>query len=553
MKADTKGLYTFLEEYQVKSNADLHHRKEVNDFAKDIQSQLFRCVLSSRSRILSLAYMLRPFQLLVCVFSLWLVLSAIGNAYLAFTFSPLTGKYFKFVDEQLAFTPKGNLNGIHPGLLYGSRICRWPEPFYNLSVDGREIIYSFQRPVQITGWTFQDSMSGEAEPSPLFTPAQGEEFNRPSRSNEGNRLSLHRSVDGVKWARIETTWPQSRSVLRPDAIDLRPPVWWILHNVVSPLVVALCSSAASLLDLRRNLRFDLETSVNVKEGSHIVSFGWLLSSATHLTACFLGAPPSVARSCLFSAIYALLSFVEYGILEGCLLVWSIQLALALYILHIQPFSSPDAKTEGCQAAGCAFLVSVIMVWRRKFTDALRYRVRQDREAFDTAFSRIQNDPALLRLQAACDNIASSLQLAPDAVRQPTRRVSQLWDQAAALQILLHSKAVSWALSSCGEIDPSREGPSAVELFALLDGDYALVFDYCAAGIVFEDVGCLTTCLKLVQADKSVRIVRVENRLCSAWSADREGGSGYRQVPFRYLFCLGFRRVSFDVFPTYPKK
>jgi hypothetical protein len=139
-------------------------------------------------------------------------------------------------------------------------------------------------------------------------------------------------------------------------------------------------------------------------------------------------------------------------------------------------------------------------------------VRRDREAFDAAFAHIRDDPALPRLAAACDHIAAPLLCTPSTAspRQPTCCVAQLWDQAAALQIILNSKAESWALSSCGTAAQVNEGPSAVELFALLDGDPALLFDYCASGVVFEDVGCLTTCLKLVQADRSVRILRVEN-------------------------------------------
>jgi hypothetical protein len=528
MMDDTKRLYKFLEQYQVKSNTDLHCRKEVNDFAKEIQSKLLGCALASNSRILSLAYMFRPFQVIVCIFSLWLLLLAIGSAYLAHAYSPLIGKYFKFVDEQLAFMPNLNANPIHLDILYDGRICRWPKAFYNMSFKGREFVYSFQHPVQITGWAYQDAKPHETG-SQFSVLTQG--LTDISSLNGGRLLSLHTSSDGVKWERIEVSWPQRWPAGRPGAVDLRPPVWWILHNVISPLGVALCSFASSLLGFRDNFGLKFETQIKMRLGPKLVSFGWLLSSATHLVACYLGAPPSVARSCLLSATYAALSFIEYGILEGCLLVCSLHLAMALYIFSSQSISTLEAETEAYQATGCAFLVSAIMVWRRKFTDALRHRVRRDREAFDAAFSRIQNDPALPRLQAACDDIGKMLQPVSDAVRQPTRRVSQLWDQATALQILLHSKAVSWALSSCGEIDPSREGPSAVELFALLDGDNALVFDYCAAGIVFEDVGCLTTCLKLVQADKSVRIVRVENRLCSAWSADREGGSGYRRVPF----------------------
>jgi hypothetical protein len=510
-------LCSFLEEYQIKSNKDLHRGKDLKNLVNEVQSHLYGCIFCSKSRALSLLIMFRSFQYVLNLFSLYLLCSAIMNWCHAVNFWPIKGKHFK-----LQFEETSDIHAYHIDMMFASLTCRWPRPLYNESISGRERIFSFQNAVKITGLAYHDiTMNKNRITGSLSASNKGS-----TRQLKDIGLSLYRSFDGERWDKLEPSWHQSRSALQPEAIDLRPPMWWILHSVISPLALAIYSFTASRQHVRSSFR----------SGARLLSWGWLIASATHLISCLCGAPLYVAHSCVLSSTYAALSFIEYGILEGCLVVWSFEVAVALYDSRIQPASYSDRQII-YPVTGCFFILA-ILIWRDQFRKTLRDCVRRDRVAFDAAFAHIRDDPALPRLAAACDRIAAPLldTPAPTSLKQPTRCVSQLWDQAAALQIILDSKAESWALSSCGTLAPADEGPSAVELFALLDGDPALLFDYCASGVVFEDIGCLTTCLKLVQADRSVRILRVENGFSSAWSADREGGSGYRWEPTRFILC-----------------
>ena len=504
-------LYSFLEDYQVTTNTDRRSTKTKHQkFADEIQPVLIDCILSSASRVLSLALLSKPFRCLIYIFSMFLFSSALLNAYSAVVFLPLRGNYFKFVVEHSPNIQKLDGISLEPIFSHESVYCKWPRTYYNKSIQGREQTFAFQNTVRVTGWALR-----EPENEILAGP-EGES----TRLFNEITITLHQSADGDIWHRLQTRWPTRKSAIY-GAVDLRPPVWWILLNVISPLALGICSFAASYM----GSRYDGRT------GSVLFALGWMLSSVTHLFALLSGAPLSVATSCALSAIYSVLSFAQYRILEGCLAAWSIQLVAALFNSYHRPESLPRLDTEALQNAGLALLAGAIMAWRSLFREGLRSRLRRDQEAFDNASEDIRNDPALPRLSATCKKIIASLH-APEALRQPTRCVRQLWDQAAALRIILDAEAESWALSSCGVAvlaDPDCDRPSAVKLFALLDGDASRLFDFCSAGIVFDDVGCLVTCLKLIHADPGVRVLRLENGLGATDTSDRASGSGYRHV------------------------
>jgi hypothetical protein len=440
--------------------------------------------------------------------SIYLICVAAINGRRAISFWPIEGKHFMLdLDESSGL----NSSNVYP--MFASLICSWPKSFFHESIIGRKRILSFRNVVKITGWTYQDIVSQGNGSKNQLTLSSDESITPLKKVG----LSLHSSFDARHWDKREPAWPQSFSALQPGPVDLRPPVWWIFHNIISPLALAISSFIASFYCARSSFR----------SGARLLSLGWLISSATHLISCLLGAPMFVARSCVLSATLAALTFIEHGILEGCLIVWSLDVALALYTSNLQ--SAPYSEHQTMYTTGGCVCVFAIISWRLQLRATLQDRVRRDRQAFEAAFARIRDDPALPRLAVACENIEAPLscKTAATSLRQPTRSVSQLWDQAAALRIILDSRAQSWALSACGTVALASEGPSAVELFSLRDGDPALLFDYCAADVMFEDVGGLATCLELVQADPCVRILRVENGFGSAWSADLDGGSGYR--------------------------
>jgi hypothetical protein len=141
-------------------------------------------------------------------------------------------------------------------------------------------------------------------------------------------------------------------------------------------------------------------------------------------------------------------------------------------------------------------------------------VDKDREKFSSIFHGIRNDASLSRLTDVCDEIARDLKTNSAALRQPTRNLTQLRAQAAALQILMDSKLSAWSsyYPNLGEPECTAkgEGINTVKLFACLDGDTARLFDYCAGGIVFDDIGRMLLCLNLINDDTSIRILRLEN-------------------------------------------
>ncbi len=62
--------------------------------------------------------------------------------------------------------------------------------------------------------------------------------------------------------------------------------------------------------------------------------------------------------------------------------------------------------------------------------------------------------------------------------------------------------------------------NTVKLFACLNGDTSRLFDYCTGGLVFDDIGRLILCLKLIHGDSSVQILRLKNSF-------HDGTLGYR--------------------------
>ena len=514
--AEQVALFKYLEDFQIQSNAARRiNSRAMERFAGEIQSQLTACILASKHNLLSLNFLSKPFCRAVLLLSLYLGWMASFNLYSASRFFQIRGKYFKFIFER--GSQRVNMSAITPIFCQGSLRCEWQAAFYNVSVLGEERIFSFQQSVQITGWAQLEFGSDQSDGQTIRSDANAE----LKYLSDIKGISLHRSADGIGWERLKTAWPIHQRSSHHTTVDLRPPVWWILHNIASPLCSAVCCFAACTLGLRCGFR----------AGANLFALGWLLSSAMHLLSVFGGAPSSVAGSCLLSGIFSVLSFFEYGFLEGCLAVWSAQLTLSLLNARLRPEILPLPNPDEIQTCGLVLLVCAALVWRRLYLEELFSRVQRDQKAFDAAFANIKDDPTLPRLAAACDRIAASLG-APEAIRQPTQSVAQLSDQAAALQIVLDAKAQSWALSSCGSPDLDRQEPSAIKLFALLDGDPARLFDYCAAGVVFEDAGCLTTCLKLIQADPCVRIRRLENGLRvsgEALTGCRVDGPGYRCV------------------------
>jgi hypothetical protein len=151
------------------------------------------------------------------------------------------------------------------------------------------------------------------------------------------------------------------------------------------------------------------------------------------------------------------------------------------------------------------------MYRRNLSNVVAAR---DREPFAPIFEGIQNDSDFQRLVDACERFARVLDAGRDTLKQPTRNLVQLHDQAAALRFLMDCKLAEWSFAFTGLGEPeyasTASGINTVKLFACLGGDTSRLYDYCAGGIVFEDLGRLLLCLKLVQGDASIRVLRLEN-------------------------------------------
>jgi hypothetical protein len=188
------------------------------------------------------------------------------------------------------------------------------------------------------------------------------------------------------------------------------------------------------------------------------------------------------------------------------------------------------------AAKTVFLLLLgipLLLRRYLYRKHLRHMVDKDQKQVASIFRGIQKleDDDLSRLACACEKITSDMDINPGTLKQPTQNLAQLRAQAAALQIIMDSKLMAWSESfpglgepECGGMD---SGISTVKLFAFYDGDSARLFDYCIGGLWFGDIGRLLLCLKIIQGDSSVRIVRLKNSFLH-WNQEHEN-HGYRYV------------------------
>ena len=89
---------------------------------------------------------------------------------------------------------------------------------------------------------------------------------------------------------------------------------------------------------------------------------------------------------------------------------------------------------------------------------------------------------------------------------------------------MDSKLSVWSELFPGLGEPECAGKDSnvntVKLFACLNGDTSRLFDYCTGGLVFDDIGRLILCLKLIHGDSSVQILRLKNSF-------HDGTLGYR--------------------------
>jgi hypothetical protein len=271
-------------------------------------------------------------------------------------------------------------------------------------------------------------------------------------------------------------------------------------------------------------------------GAKLIALGWFVSFSVIFSFAWSEGSEDLAHTYAVYAIYSVLSFIEYKILEVCVVIWVVQLASDLMELRINPAAQSIGPTGFFYLEAltnlCLILAGITLVIQRfLFQEHLRHMVVKDREKLASIFQGIRSDASLSRLADACDEIAGGLNTDSAALRQPTRNLTQLRAQAAALQILMDSKLSAWSsfYPGLGEPECNEKGIdiNTVKLFACLDGDTAKLFDYCVGNIMFDDIGRLLLCLNFIHGDASVRILRLKNSF-RRWN--EEGDTlGYRYV------------------------
>jgi hypothetical protein len=519
MQCRSGVLNQFLELYQVKSNMNLRDKTKMRSLAQNFDDDwVLPSILSSGSRILSTALLSRYFRASIIFIAFCQILIAFVNANASLNFFVVRGRYFRFVPNE-SIPPDCSIDIGSIVFRYEARTCEWPHKFYNVSAQGGALVFSFKETVGITGWSMKRSF--------CLAPSDhtGYRFDlTEALMTKENQMILQRSYDGMRFQDLNPSWLER--VPLHQAVNFRPSFLWIARHIVVPVLLSVFVIAGCFKG----------ACGEGNAGAKLIALGYFTSFWLTFTVAWSDGSEGVLHTYAIYAMYSVLSFIEYKILEVCVLSWVIQLTTVPIDLHRKdPTALHPTGLFHLEALikTCLTLAAVTLIIRRYlYREHLRHMVDKDREQIASIFQGIRHDASLSRLADTCDEIARGLNADSTALKQPTRNLTQLRAQAAALKILMDSKISAWSscfFSSLGEPECTEKDAeiNTVKLFACLDGDTAKLFDYCAGNIVFDDIGRLLLCLKFIKGDESVRIVRLENSF-GLWN-QKSDTLGYRYV------------------------
>ena len=306
-----------MEAYHVKSNLGRQEGgkcdKHVSEAVAD--SNLF--LLMTSDLALSLAVVWNRFRVVVFIISVALTVLAAYSFYQAFSIWNLQGKYFK-LESCAGYAYVQTLVSFN----YGDQICGWPQSFYNTTITDTHLTFEYADNIKITGWTHWTANTVELKDEMKKSDQSRRAIQQQPVAKDSeisDCFRLYRSVDGKQWEAVIPPWQDSNLIEPMSSSDLRPPLWWILHHVVSPAVLAISFGSGCISGARGA----------GCEGARRLALGWLLSSCFTLFALLLNAPHSLAISCFARASIALLCYADVYLLEGCLAVGSLQLCCML--------------------------------------------------------------------------------------------------------------------------------------------------------------------------------------------------------------------------------